>query len=76
MAADLDLRYYGRNDITHIAAKASDKADQLVVENTALTDALRGVRGGAELRKRIARANRLAEQLAKVQDEIYRELRD
>ena len=76
MAADLNLRYYERNDITYVAAKASDKADQLVVENTSLAESLRGVRGGAELRKRIARANRLAEQLAKVQDEIYRELRD
>lgn len=76
MAADLNLRYYERNDITYVAAKASDRADQLVVENTSLAESLRGVHGGAELRKRIARANRLAEQLAKVQDEIYRELRD
>ncbi len=76
MAADLDLRYYERNEIAQTAAQASDRADALLVKNISLRDALRGVRGGAELRKQVARANRLAEQLAKVQDEIYRELRD
>lgn len=76
MAADLDLRYYERNDIAQLAAQASDRADVLLEKNAQLVSSLRGVRGGAELRKKVARAHRLAEQLAKVQDEIYRDLRD
>ena len=36
----------------------------------------RGVRGGAELRKKIARAQRLAAQLAAVQNDIYEATKD
>lgn len=76
MGVDLNLRYYERNEIAQVAAQASDRADVLLEKNAQLVSSLRGVRGGAELRKKVARAHRLAEQLAKVQDEIYRDLRD
>lgn len=72
--ADLNLSRYDRYEIGTAAARASDRADALLALNTDLSHSLAGVRGGAELRKKVARAKRLATQLAKVQDELYREL--
>lgn len=72
----LDTDRQTRYEIGQNAARASDRADVIVEYNDSLAEALRGVRGGAELRKKIARAQRLAAQLAKIQDEIYRDTSD
>ena len=65
-----------RYEIGQNAARASDRADAIVEYNDSLAEALRGVRGGAELRKKIARAQRLAAQLAAVQNDIYEATKD
>ncbi len=72
----LDISRYTRYEIGQDSAKASDKADAIVKHNDSLAEALSGVRGGAELRKKIARAQRLSAQLAKVQDEIFEALKE
>ncbi len=72
----LDTDRQTRYEIGQNAARASDRADAIVEYNDSLAEALRGVRGGAELRKKIARAQRLAAQLAAVQNDIYEATKD
>lgn len=76
MRYELNITRNTRYEIGQDAARASDKADAIVKHNDSLAEALSGVRGGAELRKKIARAQRLAAQLAAVQNDIYEATKD